>query len=50
MVATAYRRWSFKRGSYFKAFTRKILVFLIGGRLQEVVALEGSTVFIVNSP
>ena len=34
MVAVAYERWSFTRG----------LVFLIGGRLREVVVHGGSTV------
>ena len=40
MVAVAYRRWSFARGSNFKALTGKVLVFWIGGRLWEVVAYE----------
>ena len=44
MVAIAYRRWSFTRGSNCKALTGKILVFLIGSRLREVVAHGGSTV------
>ena len=48
MVAVAYRRWSFARGSNFKALTGKVLVFgyesLVGGdRLREVVAQEGPT-------
>ena len=45
MVAVAYRRWSFTRGSNCKALTVRVLVFWIGGRLWEVVAHEGSTVF-----
>ena len=45
VVAVAYRRWSFTRGSNCKALTGKVLVFWIGGRLWEVVAHEGSTVF-----
>ena len=45
MVAVAYRRWSFTRGSNCKALTGKILVFWIGGRLWEVVAHGGSTVY-----
>ena len=44
MVAIAYRRWSFTRGSNCKALTGKILVFLIGSRLRELVAHGGSTV------
>ena len=31
MVAVAYRRWSFTRGSNCKALTKKVLVFWIGG-------------------
>ena len=45
VVAVAYRRWSFTRGSNCKALTGKVLVFWIGGRLWEVVAHGGSTVF-----
>ena len=45
VVAVAYRRWSFTRGSNCKALTVRVLVFWIGGRLWEVVAHEGSTVF-----
>ena len=44
MVAVAYGRWSFTRGSNCKALTGKILVFWIVGRLRQVVAREGSTV------
>ena len=44
MVAVAYRRWLFTRGSNCKALTGKILVFWIGGRLREVVAHGGLTV------
>ena len=40
MVAVAYRRWSFTRGSYCKALTGKVVVFRIGGRMWEMVALE----------
>ena len=40
VVALAYRRLSFTRGSYRKALSGKILVFWIGGRLWEVVAYE----------
>ena len=40
VVAVAYRRWSFTRGSNCKALTGKILVFWIGGRLWDVVAYE----------
>ena len=40
VVAVAYRRWSFTRGSNCKALTGKIAVFRIGGRLWEVVAYE----------
>ena len=40
MVAVAYRRWLFTRSSNCKAFTRKVLVFWIGGSLREVVAYE----------
>ena len=44
VVAVAYRRWSFTRGSNCKALTGKILVFCIGGRLQELVVHGGSIV------
>ena len=40
VVAVAYRRCSFIRDSNCKALIGKILVFWIGGRLWEVVALE----------
>ena len=40
MVAVAYRRLSFTRGSNYKALTRKMLGFWVGGRLLEVVAYE----------
>ena len=36
MVAVAYRRWSFTRGSNCKASTGKLFLFWIGGRLWEV--------------
>ena len=45
MVAVAYRRWSFTRGSNCKVLTGKILMLWIGGRLREVVAYGGSTVY-----
>ena len=41
VVAVNYRRWSFTRSSSSKAFTGKILVFCVSGRLWEVVAYEG---------
>ena len=41
VVAVAYRRWSFTRGSNCKVLTGKVLVFWIGGRLWKVVANEG---------
>ena len=50
MVAVAFKRWSFTRGSNCKALTaRKVLVFwiAIGCHLWEVVAHGGSTVTIV---
>ena len=42
VVAVAYGRWSFTRGSNCKALTGKVLVheFWIGGLLWEVVAYE----------
>ena len=42
MVVVAYRGLSFTRGSNCKTLTGKILVFLPGGRLWEVVAHGGS--------
>ena len=48
VVAVAYDRFSFTRGSYYRALTGKNLVFWIGGRLGEVVAHRGSTVGLVN--
>ena len=33
VVAVAYRRWSFTRGSNCKALTGKVLVFWISGHL-----------------
>ena len=44
MVAVAYKRWSFTRGSNCKASTGNVFVFWIGGLLWEVVAHGGSTV------
>ena len=57
MVAVAYRRWSFTRGSNFKSLTGKILVFWFGGslsvmggdRLREVVTNGGSTVLFFDT-
>ena len=46
MVASLTGGLSSTRDSNCKAFTGKILVFWIGGRLWEVVAYGGSTVFI----
>ena len=43
VVAVAYRRWSFTRGSNCKVLSGKVLVFWIGGRLWEVVTNGGST-------
>ena len=40
MVAVAYRRWSFIRGSNCEALTGKIAVYWFGGDLWEVVAYE----------
>ena len=45
VVKVAYRRWSFTRDSDCKSLTEKVLVFWIGGRLREVVAHGGSTVY-----
>ena len=46
VVAVAYKRWSFTRGSNCKALAGKVLVheFWIGVLLWEVVAHGGSTV------
>ena len=42
MVAVAYERWSFTRGSNYRALTGKRLLFWIVGRLweDEVVTYE----------
>ena len=40
VVAVAYRRWSFTRGSNCKALTGKVLLVWIGGCLCKVVAYE----------
>ena len=40
VVAFAYERWSFTRGSNYRAVTGKILMFWISGHLWEVVAYE----------
>lgn len=47
VVAVAFKRWSFTRGSNCKALTWKVLVFwiAIGCHLWEVVAHGGSTVY-----
>ena len=37
VVAVAYRRWSFTRGTNCKTFTGKVLVFCLDGRLQKVL-------------
>ena len=46
VIAVAYKRWSFTRGSNCKALTGKVLVheFWIDGLLWEVVPHGGSTV------
>ena len=46
MVAVAYESQSFTRRSNYRLSAGKNLVFWIGGRLQEVVAHGGSTVFL----
>ena len=43
-IAVAYKRWSFTKGSNYRALPGKILVFWRGGRLREVIAHRGSTV------
>ena len=49
VVVVAYEMWSFTRGrSNCRALTGKNLVFWIGGRLREVVAHLGSTVFFIR--
>ena len=40
VVAVAYWRWLFTRGSNCKALTGKVLVFWIGGHSWEVVTYE----------
>ena len=44
VVAVAYRRSSFARGSSCRALTEKILVFWIGSCLRELVVHGGSIV------
>ena len=44
VVAVAYRRWSFSRGSNCKALTGKVLVFWLRDGLREVVAHGSSLV------
>ena len=41
VVPVAYRKWSFNRGSNYKALTGEILMFWIGVHLSEVVAYNG---------
>ena len=41
VVAVAYERWSFTRGSNYRNMTGKNLVFWMSGRLWEVVARGG---------
>ena len=43
VVAVAHRRL-FTRGTNFKVFAGKVLVFSLGSRLRKVVAHRGSTV------
>ena len=43
VVAVAYERWSFTRGSNYKALTGKNLVFFDRWSLWEVVAHGGLT-------
>ena len=38
VVAVAHKRWLFMRGSNDRAFTWKIMVFWISGRLWEAAA------------
>ena len=45
VVAVAYERWSLTRGFQCRDLAEKLLVFWKTGRLQEVVATGGSTVF-----
>ena len=45
LVAVAYERWSLTRGSNYSDLTGEILVFWKSGRLRELVARGGSTVF-----
>ena len=45
MVAVAYGRWSFTRGSSIRLWLRTFLVFWEGGRLWAAVARGGSTVY-----
>ena len=44
VVAVAYRRWSFTRGTNCKAFTGNVLVLWLHGRLRKVVTHIGWTV------
>ena len=45
MVAVAYESWSLTRGSKYSDLTLKRLAFWKAGRLREVVATGGLTVF-----
>ena len=45
VVAVAYRRWSYTRGTNCTAFTGKVWVFWLDGRLRKVVThIAGWTV------
>ena len=48
MVAVAFERISFKKGSDHKALTGKMLVFWISDRSREVVVHEGFTILHSN--
>ena len=45
MVMVAYKRWLLTRGSNYSALTEENLVFWISGRLWEVVAHGGLTIY-----
>ena len=46
VVAVAYRRWSFTRGSNCKALTGKVLVFWIGGRTWRFDCTRKKSIFV----
>ena len=48
VVAVAYERWSLTRGSNYSDLTEKFLVFWKSGRSREVVAMGGSTVYVLG--